>query len=222
MASRLSAQARYGSPVAHQPAQSAQLARPSTAMANALSLSFQVAKKSSRLFEVTKTLGNGTQGSRSGSGGGSGVSGGQAGPQHGGPTSREELFQWASQYMQVMFGPAAGTGTKSLEQKQRLETFIANMTVGVSMWSRYSGMEQPIHAAREIQNAFATYLDGQNLDVHSEFRGFSLQSACDNNPKALQALKCLTTHEGWPAAFAPQHMFGDLLDSVLHVMFEQL
>ena len=53
-------------------------------------------------------------------------------------------------------------------------------------------------------------------DVHSEFRGFSLQSACDNNPKALQALKCLTTHEGWPAAFAPQHLFGDLLDSVLH------
>ena len=78
------------------------------------------------------------------------------------------------------------------------------------LFIKYSGLDMPVYAAREIENSFMAHTQATSSFGMAGFTTYSARD-CD---KCHVALKCMAEHQDWPKMFAAQHIFADLKQSV--------
>ena len=98
-----------------------------------------------------------------------------------------------------------------------LSLFVSNMRRGVTLITRFSGMECPGHAAREIELA----CQQKGVMQLEPGQGFRLHSACDNDRRALFCLASFEKDSGFQK-YAPQHIFKNMEDMVTQECLEKM
>ncbi|CAE7890341.1 unnamed protein product, partial [Symbiodinium necroappetens] len=111
----------------------------------------------------------------------------------------EWCFAWAERHLKAL-------------PDENLELLRKNLADGILLLTRFSGLDAPGAAAREIERA---------VGIHGPDAGFMMHSAAERDARGLRCLRALAEQAAW-RKHAPCHIFNDLESFVSKDVLEKM